>query len=212
MLRKEQIDLILAKKYWPFTVYLHTFPNNRKYVGITCNSLKERWNGGEGYKRNKSMYQAIQDCGWNNIQHKVVKANLCEFDAHTLEKELIAKWDLTNPTKGYNLSKGFLPNQCYKKIALIVNEDAGTIIDCYHNLLEIRNSLYIDKYLASVLAKLYEDILINKSLQNNRKLITKVCDICDIRNNVVDFVKIFHTLLNKEFNIHWLSEDVLCVE
>jgi len=26
-----------------YTVYMHITPNNKKYIGITCNSLPDRW-------------------------------------------------------------------------------------------------------------------------------------------------------------------------
>ena len=35
-----------------YIVYMHISPNNKKYIGITCQSLKNRWRNGEGYKNN----------------------------------------------------------------------------------------------------------------------------------------------------------------
>lgn len=33
-----------------YKVYMHIFPNHKVYIGITCQSLRARFNNGRGYK------------------------------------------------------------------------------------------------------------------------------------------------------------------
>ena len=55
----KRVDSI-NKKY---TVYKHIFPNDKIYIGITCNSPKTRWgNQGYGYK-NQLVGRAIKKYG-----------------------------------------------------------------------------------------------------------------------------------------------------
>ena len=90
-----------------YTVYKHTAPGGKVYIGITGRSTAQRWrNDGSGYKQNKHFYRAIQLYGWENIKHEVIKEGLTRAEAAALEVELIAKYDSTNPEKGYNSSTG----------------------------------------------------------------------------------------------------------
>lgn len=91
------------KKY---AVYVHITPSGKKYVGITCQSINQRWRNGNGYKDNQYFYNAIKKYGWENIEHYVVCCGLSAEDASTKEIELIAKYDSTNRLKGYNNSTG----------------------------------------------------------------------------------------------------------
>ena len=55
-------------------VYLHTnLINNKKYVGITSQSLASRWgHNGHNYKRQKKFYNAIQKYSWENFSHELL--------------------------------------------------------------------------------------------------------------------------------------------
>lgn len=87
-----------------YYVYAHTFPNGKKYVGITRQKPKERWgSNGNGYKK-QPVYKAIQLYGWNNIIYDIVCENISKEFAQTKEKELIQKYDSIN--NGYNVSPG----------------------------------------------------------------------------------------------------------
>ena len=83
---------------------MHTFPNGKKYIGITRQKPKERWGAnGSGYKK-QPIYKAIQLYGWNNITHDVVYENVSKEFAQEKEKELIQKFDTIR--NGYNVSPG----------------------------------------------------------------------------------------------------------
>lgn len=94
-------------------VYVHIFPNGKKYFGITSKKPNQRWENGEGYKRegsNLAVYNAIKKYGWNNIQHIILHEGLTKEEACAKEIEYIAKYK-TNAHKyeteyGYNLTDG----------------------------------------------------------------------------------------------------------
>lgn len=99
-----------------WTVYMHICPNNKKYVGITSKSVKERWQNGKAYKRHGMFGRAIAKYGWDNIEHKIMLENLTAEEAKNKEKELIAKHNTMDEKFGYNLTAGgdgnvgFFPN------------------------------------------------------------------------------------------------------
>lgn len=89
-----------------FCVYIHTFPNNKVYVGITSQNVKNRWQNGNGYKGNVKMSNAIKKYGWKNIKHEVVFQGLTEQQAKEKEIFLINKLKSTKYEFGYNVSPG----------------------------------------------------------------------------------------------------------
>lgn len=89
-----------------YTVYKHTAPSGKVYIGITGKKPGKRWNYGNGYRENKHFYRAIRKYGWKNIEHEIVENGLTKQQACDLEIELIAKYDATDPRKGYNISTG----------------------------------------------------------------------------------------------------------
>ena len=91
------------KKY---SVYCHTTPNGKKYIGITSKPPKKRWLNGRGYQGNRHFMGAIRKYGWENIKHEVLISGLSESEAKNEEKRLIALYDTTDQNKGYNLTHG----------------------------------------------------------------------------------------------------------
>lgn len=89
-----------------YTVYMHTAPSGKRYIGITCQTVEQRWRNGKGYKTNQPFYNAIQKHGWNNIKHEIIEENLMHDEACELERKLIAKYDTTNKQRGYNVCFG----------------------------------------------------------------------------------------------------------
>ena len=90
-----------------YTVYCHTNKiNGKKYIGVTKRKPEYRWNNGEGYRGCTHFYNAIQKYGWEEFSHEILFTGLTKEEAECKERELIAKWDLTNKTNGYNLESG----------------------------------------------------------------------------------------------------------
>ena len=89
-----------------YIVYKHTTPNQKVYIGITCNIPKKRWNYGKGYLKCPLFYNAILKYGWNNIKHEILFTNLSAKQAKDKEKELIAYYKSNQRKYGYNLTNG----------------------------------------------------------------------------------------------------------
>ena len=86
-----------------FTVYRHTTPSGKVYIGITKQNPVRRWRAdGSGYKENYHFWNAICFYGWDNITHEIIASGLTKEQACEMEVELIAEHDSMNPKKGYN--------------------------------------------------------------------------------------------------------------
>ena len=94
-----------------YCVYRHTSPSGKSYIGITSRKPEKRWNYGKGYVDNEYFYNAINKYGWRNFTHEILCTGLTEEQASWLEKELIARFDLTNRLKGYNIDCGGIGTQ-----------------------------------------------------------------------------------------------------
>lgn len=78
----------MQDKKW--TVYRHTSPSGKVYIGITGNpNVKHRWCNGSSYKGCPYFYKAILKYGWFNMKHEVLFNNLDKERAEHLEIELI---------------------------------------------------------------------------------------------------------------------------
>lgn len=102
----------MSKKYY---VYIHTTPNNKKYIGITSQKPETRWANGFGYTHNKYFNNAIEKYGWNNIKHEIVFENLTKEEASKVEVELIDKYKTCDRNYGYNLTTGGEINKHYSQ-------------------------------------------------------------------------------------------------
>lgn len=88
-----------------YSVYKHTSPTNKVYIGISNDPIR-RWRNGKGYEKNKYFYKAIQKYGWNNFKHEILFTNLTKENACKKEIELIEFYKSTQKKFGYNLSTG----------------------------------------------------------------------------------------------------------
>lgn len=87
-----------------YSVYCHTFPNGKKYIGITKTNVEKRWNNGFGYSSQPKMAKAINKYGWDNVKHEVLAVGLTKELANQLEQYYIAKYD--SFVNGYNSTIG----------------------------------------------------------------------------------------------------------
>ena len=89
-----------------YTVYKHTSPSGKVYIGITKTKPEKRWKNGNGYIHNQYFWRAIQKYGWNNIEHEILFTNLTKEEAEQMEIELIAKYKSNEREFGYNIENG----------------------------------------------------------------------------------------------------------
>ena len=89
-----------------YTVYKHTSPSGKVYIGITSTTPEQRWQNGGGYKHNPHFLAAIQKYGWDNIRHEILAEGLSQKEAEQLEVDLIATNRATDRRYGYNADRG----------------------------------------------------------------------------------------------------------
>ena len=93
-----------------FCVYMHLFPNGKRYIGITCKRPNARWQRGTGYRDGSPVRNAINKYGWDNVEHIILFDNLSQQEACDKEIELIEQYK-TNIHRygddfGYNMTDG----------------------------------------------------------------------------------------------------------
>lgn len=88
-----------------YSVYKHTCPNGKVYIGITSRKAEARWNYGHGYD-NQLFGRAIKKYGWENIAHEVLFEGLTLEEANEAEKQAIEECNSMDKAHGYNCTKG----------------------------------------------------------------------------------------------------------
>lgn len=91
-----------------YCVYCHVSPSGKRYIGVTCRKPERRWDRGFGYKENEYFTRAINKYGWDSFEHLILFTGLSWKEASDVEIELIAKYETTNRSKGYNIDYGGL--------------------------------------------------------------------------------------------------------
>lgn len=89
-----------------YSVYKHTTPNGKVYIGITKQKPVKRWLHGKGYANQSYFYNAILKYGWDNIKHEVLFTELTREEAEAKEVELIAEYKSDQRAYGYNVDRG----------------------------------------------------------------------------------------------------------
>lgn len=90
-----------------YSVYMHVFPNDKVYIGITSKDPEKRWlKDGYGYKNQTIVYRAIKKYGWDNIEHIVIAQNVNIEIAKNMEVDLIKLYSSTDKKHGYNSDLG----------------------------------------------------------------------------------------------------------
>ena len=87
-----------GKKY---RVYMHEFPNGHVYIGVTSQTLKDRWKNGSGYN-NINVGYAIQKYGWDNVKHYLLYEGSDKNTADAVEAYMIHQTKANMPEHGYN--------------------------------------------------------------------------------------------------------------
>ena len=92
-----------------YSIYKHTFPDGKVYIGCTSVRPELRYGrDGEGYSNQKKLWDAIQECGWVKVQHEILRRTSDREQAGALEQAYIQEYDSTNPDRGYNTRSGGL--------------------------------------------------------------------------------------------------------
>lgn len=87
-------------------LYMHVFPNGKKYVGITSQRPAKRWQRGNNYTHNPHLQRAIKKYGWENIEHIILGEYTSAKEAGEAERKIISEQNLQDPARGYNISSG----------------------------------------------------------------------------------------------------------
>lgn len=90
-----------------YTVYKHTAPNGKAYIGITVQkNPKRRWQHGLGYRTQTLFFRAILKYGWDNFKHEILFSGLTKEEAEREEIRLIKELHTTDRRYGYNIDNG----------------------------------------------------------------------------------------------------------
>lgn len=96
-----------------FSIYRHTSPSGKCYIGITSVKPSYRWgvNGSNylkltkrGLPKHPAFYNAIVKYGWANIKHEILFTNVNKTRACKLEQDLIRHYK--NLNLSYNVTDG----------------------------------------------------------------------------------------------------------
>lgn len=89
-----------------YYIYCHTFPNKKRYIGITRTSPERRWGKGKNYGTCPLMDRAIQKYGWENITHEIIDTAESKEGAEVKERHYVKLFMSDRPEYGYNILPG----------------------------------------------------------------------------------------------------------
>lgn len=137
------------------SIYRHTSPSGKVYIGQTCKKPEHRWDNGKGYKQCTVFFYAIKKYGWENIQHEVLFTGLDQLNADIIEEDLIyyykqigKSYNLANGgsvNRGWKLSdatKGKISKALRKKVKQI-DPESGEVVKIWDSQIEAGNQLNI---------------------------------------------------------------------
>lgn len=102
----------IKEHYFLGCIYLLKFPNNKVYIGRTCNLYKRirlyksMCNKGDKQKHDYIVSKAIREFGFDNIKLEILEVLNIITNNIEREKYYIKLYDSTNIEKGYNISAG----------------------------------------------------------------------------------------------------------
>ena len=98
-----------------YYIYVHILKSDgRKYIGITSQTLNERWQNGNGYKGSTHFKHAIDKYGWDAFEHKVLNTCETQEEAFMLEKQYISDFNTTDEKFGFNLLEGGISSKHHR--------------------------------------------------------------------------------------------------
>lgn len=89
-----------------YTVYKHTSPSGKVYIGITKRRPSKRYDSGRGYNHCPHMKAAIDKYGWENFSHEILAEGLTQLEAEIEEVSYIGAYHSNLPEYGYNVTSG----------------------------------------------------------------------------------------------------------
>ncbi len=87
-----------------YSIYCHTFPNGKKYIGLSKDCRKRWGKDGLHYMQQSKISRAINKYGWENVKHEILVDGLTKEQAIQKEYELIILHDTIK--NGYNSAVG----------------------------------------------------------------------------------------------------------
>ena len=124
-----------------YSIYVHTTPDGKKYVGSTSIEPNKRFQRGCNYKTCTRFNDAINFFGWNNIKHEILETVEDKETALKREEYYTLLWRTNEPEFGYNIYVGNIPNKenikkhsekmkcgIHKKPIMIKNIKTGEIL------------------------------------------------------------------------------------
>lgn len=105
------------------SVYMHTVPNGRMYIGVTCRDPELRWQrNGSAYRDLPEFFADIQKYGWDNIKHEILFQTKDKEDAYAKEEELIRLYKDQYGDLMYNVTFGRKHTDGYKQLMSKLNK------------------------------------------------------------------------------------------
>lgn len=93
----------MEDKKW--TIYKHTSPSGKSYIGLTSKDPEKRWLEGAGYNPKTKFGKAIIKYGWHNFTHEILETEIDTLAvAQEREKYYIKFFDSFK--NGYNSTEG----------------------------------------------------------------------------------------------------------
>lgn len=89
-----------------YTVYKHTGPTGKVYIGITKRAPRKRFDNGRGYAHCPHFSAAIAKHGWPAFRSEILLTGLTKEEAEAEEVRLIAEYKSNDRRYGYNTEAG----------------------------------------------------------------------------------------------------------
>lgn len=182
-----------------WSVYKHTTPSEKVYIGITSQKPNERWRNGKGYKKSTYFNNAINKYDWDNIKHEILFNNFTEQMAKLMEQCLIALYSSFDRRFGYNMTLGgegvlgkILSEETRKKLSeankgkCLSEETKKKMSDSKKG----ENNPMYGKYLSEETKKKMSESKKGKYLSEGTKKKLSIKVICLTTNKIFDSIKI----------------------